>query len=181
MPPHRLAFRRRQHAAQYEVNPNRIGVMGSSAGGHLAACAATLFDHPVGKTGDALDAVSGRPDFLIMLYPVISSTAPATHVPSRESLLGPNASEDQVELMSVEKQVTPQSPPTLMFHTSGDVRVPAENSILFYQALARNKVPAELHIFEKGGHGAGLRDGLGTTSLWPKRAEEWLRERKLVP
>jgi acetyl esterase/lipase len=170
----------RSQAAHYKIDPNRIGVMGSSAGGHLAASAGTLFDHAHGKTGAALDAVSARPDFLVLMYPVISLDSPATHQGSRNALLGKNPSAELVQLMSVEKQVTPRTPPTLLIHTQEDTAVPVENAILFYQALTKNKVPAEMYLFEKGSHGMGMRAGLGTSSDWPKRAEEWLRERKLI-
>lgn len=170
----------RSHAAEFGVNPARIGVMGSSAGGHLAASAGTLFDHPLGRTGAALDATSARPDFLMLLYSVITMEGPATHAGSRKALLGSAPSADAVRLMSVETQVTPATPPTLLIHTQADKTVPVENSILFYQALTRAGVPAELYLFEHGSHGMGMRAELGTASDWPRRAEEWLRDRKLL-
>lgn len=170
----------RSRAAEFHIDPARIGVMGSSAGGHLAASAGTLFNHAAGKTGAALDAVNARPDFLILMYPVITLDDPHAHVGSRERLLGKNPSPDLLQLMSLEKQVTAQTPPTLLIHTQEDEAVPIENSIRFFQALTRAKVPAEFYAFERGGHGMGMRDGLGTTSAWPKRAEEWLRERSLL-
>lgn len=171
----------RSRAAEFKVNPARLGVMGSSAGGHLAASAGTLFDHPAGQTGAALDATSSaRPDFLILMYPVITMDDPHAHAGSRKNLLGDNPSPDLLKLASMEKQVTAATPPTLLIHTQEDQSVPVENSILFYQALTRAKVPAEMYLFERGGHGMGMRDGLGTSSEWSARAAEWLRNRGLL-
>jgi len=170
----------RQHAADFHIQPGRIGVMGSSAGGHLAASAGTLFDHPLGRTGAPLDTVSARPDFLMLMYPVITMDGPAVHQGSRTALLGKAPAADAVRLMSVERQVTAQTPPTLLIHTQEDASVPVENSILFYQALTKARVPAEMYLFEHGAHGMGMRGGLGTASGWPKRAEEWLQARGLL-
>ena len=170
----------RSRAAEFKINPARVGVMGSSAGGHLAASAGTLFDHAAGKTGAALHAVNARPDFLILMYPVITLDDPHAPAGSREKLLGKNPSAELLQLLSLEKQVTAQTPPTLLIHTQEDQTVPIENSILFFQALTRAGVPAEFYAFERGEHGMGMRDGLGTASEWPKRAEEWLKDRGLL-
>ncbi len=170
----------RSRAAEFKIDPARLGVMGSSAGGHLAASAGTLFDNPAGKTGAALDAVSGRPDFLILMYPVITMADPYAHAGSRTQLIGANPSPELFNLMCLEKQVTAATPPTLLIHTQEDKSVPIENSILFFQALTKAGVPAEFYAFEHGGHGMGMRDGLGTASEWPKRAEEWLKDRGLL-
>jgi len=117
---------------------------------------------------------------MMLMYPVITMKDPATHAGSRKALLGANPSPAAIELMSLENQVTSATPPTLLIHTQEDQAVPVENSIVFYQALTRAKVPAEMYLFEHGSHGMGMRDGLGTTSLWPHRAEEWLLERGLL-
>ena len=165
----------RSRAAEFGVDPHRLGIVGSSAGGHLAACAGTLYNHPAGKTGAALDAVGARPDFLVMQYPVILMDGPFVHHSSLGSLLGKNPPPDLVALLSVDRQVTKETPPTFIIATAEDTSVPLENAVAFYSALRRAGVPAELHLYEKGPHGFGLRKDLGSTSEWPKRAEEWLR------
>ena len=170
----------RSRAAEFKINPSRIGVMGSSAGGHLAASAGTLFEHADGKTGAPLDAISARPDFLILMYPVITMADGVTHEGSRKSLLGEHRTPEMLAFASLENQVTAATPPTLLIHTQEDTTVPIENSIRFFQALTRAKVPAEFYAFEHGSHGMGMKDGFGTSSDWPKRAEEWLRNRSLL-
>lgn len=170
----------RSRADEFGINPNRIGVIGSSAGGHLAASAGTLFDDPAGRTGAKLDAVSGRPDFLMLLYPVITLEEPGVHQGSRDALLGPNATAEQRAAFSLENRVTSQTPPTLLIHTQADTAVPVRNSLVFFEALTRAGVPAEMYLFERGAHGMGMNLGNGTASDWPQRAAEWLRNRGLL-
>ena len=153
----------RSRATEFGIDPARIGVMGSSAGGHLAASAATLYDAPEGRTGAALDAVSARPDFIALIYPVITMKPPFAHMGSRKALLGAEPTDALVERMSVETQVTAATPPAFLVHTGEDASVPLENSILFFQALRKAGVPAELHLFEKGAH------GFGTAQAWDPR------------
>ena len=171
----------RSRAAEFGLDPNRIGVAGSSAGGHLAACSGTLYDEPIGRTGNALDLVSGRPDFLILQYAVITMRLPITHAGSMKSLLGENPSPEAISLLSVNEHVTKDTPPTFIMATQEDKSVPVENALLFYQALRAAKVPVEMHLYPNGPHGFGFRTDLGQTSDWPKRAEEWMRSRGLLP
>ena len=170
----------RSRAAEFGVRTERIGVMGSSAGGHLAACAGTLYDHPAGRTGAALDAVSARPDFLLLAYPVVTMEPGVTHAGSRLALLGAQPSPELSKLYSVERQVTSATPPTIIMHTQEDAAVPVDNAVRFFTALTRAGVPAEFHAFEKGEHGAGMRSREIPLSDWPNRAGAWLRGRGLI-
>jgi acetyl esterase/lipase len=165
----------RSRADEFGVETNHIGVMGASAGGHLAACAATLWDSPEGKTGATLDAVNARPDFAVLVYPVISMSEPFTHKGSRDALLGKDASSDLQEKLSVEKHVRTNSPPMFIVATMADKTVPVENSLRFYQALRDAGVPAELHAYAQGSHGNSLDLQYGPTAEWLTRCEEWLR------
>jgi acetyl esterase/lipase len=159
----------RAQAKEYGVSPDRVGIMGFSAGGHLAASAATHFD-----------SADTRPDFVVLGYPVITFTAPYTHKGSAKNLLGDNPDPKLLEDLSNELRVTAQTPPTFLFHTSADTGVPAENSVAFYLALHKAGVPVEMHIFEKGPHGVGLDLKDPALGEWPTLLANWLRGRGLL-
>ena len=161
----------RLNAAIWNIDPAKIGIMGFSAGGHLASTLSTHYDERVYETGSKLSA---RPDFSLLIYPVISMQNDITHKGSQTSLLGQNPSQQDVDFYSNEKQVKPQTPPAFLVHATDDGVVMAENSVNYYLALKKNGVSAELHLYEKGGHGFGL--GVNDTSkFWTKACEEWLK------
>lgn len=161
----------RLNAAVWNIDPNKIGVMGFSAGGHLASTLSTHYDDRVYETSSK---ISARPDFSLLIYPVISMENDITHKGSQISLLGENASQQDIDSFSNEKKVTAQTPPAFLIHATDDGAVLPENSINYYLALKKNGVTAELHLYEKGGHGFGL--GVNDTSkFWTKACEEWLK------
>lgn len=170
----------RAKAKELGIDPHKIGVWGFSAGGHLASTAATHFDAGNPDAADPIDRVSCRPDFAILAYPVISMDPNVSHGGSRKNLLGPNPKPDRVEFYSNEKQVTKDTPPTFIFHTSDDPGVPLENALLFASACRKNKVPVELHAYETGKHGVGLAKDNPVLSDWGQRLEVWLGTRGLV-
>ena len=161
----------KKKAAEWNINPSRIGIMGFSAGGHLASTAGTHFQKVVVPNQAGANV---RPDFMILIYPVISGNSEIAHQGSFNNLLGKTATADKVKQYSNEQQVSAQTPPTFLVHASDDDAVKSENSLVFYQALVRNKVPAELHIYQKGGHGFGLINPT-TTDNWFDRCSNWLR------
>ena len=168
----------RRSAAEYGISPEKIGIMGFSAGGHLASTTSTHFNTQVGEITDT--TVSVRPDFSLLIYPVITFDELNAHIGSRDNLIGKNAPAEKINLYSNELQVNSQTPPAFLISTSDDWVSP-ENSILYYQACRKNKVPVEMHIYEKGGHGYALRKkGLGPVETWPERMEDWMRGRKLM-
>ena len=165
----------RAHAAEMSVDPAHIGFWGFSAGGHLAASVGTHFDGGAASAGDVLDRQSSRPDFLILAYPVITMQTGVTHPGSQTNLLGDNPDPALVEQTSADKQVTPQTPPAFLFSTSDDTVVPIANSVLFYQALIANHVPAEMHIYRHGAHGIGLAQADPLLSTWTDLLYAWMR------
>jgi len=162
----------RRNAVKWNIDAGKVGVMGFSAGGHLASTLSTHFDEKVYKSDDA---VSARPDFSILIYPLISMQIPVTHVGSRQALLGINPDTAQIIRFSNELQISQNTPPAFLIHTSDDAVVPVQNSIGYYQNLVKFKIPAEMHIYQKGDHGFGLgQNSKGTTSEWPAACIKWL-------
>ena len=170
----------RARAAEFGIAADRVGMMGFSAGGHLAATAGTHFDAGKPDAADAIERASSRPDFLVLAYPVISFDPAITHAGSVRNLLGEKPDPALIEELSNDLRVTSDTPPTFLFHTNADTGVVAENSVRFYLALRRAKVPAELHIFENGPHGVGLALGDPALSAWPALLTTWLRGRGLT-
>ncbi len=170
----------RAHAGEYGIAPDRIGIWGFSAGGHLASTTGTHFDAGDPNAQDSIDRVSCRPDFMILSYPVISFTTPYAHRGSLRNLLGENPDPKLVASLSSETQVTAQTPPTFLFHTNEDDGVPSENSVLFYLALRKAGVPAEMHIYERGPHGVGLAPTDAILATWAERLKDWLEVRGLL-
>jgi acetyl esterase/lipase len=167
----------RYRSREWGVDPTRIGILGFSAGGHLASTAGTHFAVENIDAKDPIDRTSNRPDFMVLVYPVISFTAEYTHKGSRANLLGRNPDKELVKSLSNELQVTAQTPPTFLVHADDDRGVPSENSVCFYLALRKATVPAEMHIYLKGGHGFGLRPNSCVAAAdWPRRCADWLRE-----
>jgi acetyl esterase/lipase len=164
----------RSRAVQYGLQPDRIGIMGFSAGGHEASTAGTHYDAGNPSAAEPVDRVSSRPDFLVLCYPVISF-GPFAHAGSRRNLLGNDPDPKLVENLSNELQVTKDTPPTFLYHTTNDTVVPVENSVLFYSALRKAGVPAELHLYERGPHGVGLAQSDPVLSSWPGRLADWLK------
>ncbi|MDR2674840.1 MAG: alpha/beta hydrolase [Opitutaceae bacterium] len=165
----------RAGADKFGLLADRIGVLGFSAGGHLASCAATLFDAGAGRTGAPLDATSARPDFAVLVYPVISMRDDIGHRGSRKNLLGANPPAALIDLYSTDERITKNTPPTFLVSGSDDKTVPVQNSIRFYLALRREGVPAELHLYQNGAHGFGMKTGAGNASTWTARCADWMR------
>jgi acetyl esterase/lipase len=170
----------RANAQQWKLDPKRVGVMGFSAGGHLASTAATHFDDGDASSSDPIERASSRPDLAILVYPVISMHEPYVHKGSRRNLLGDNPDPKLVDLLSNEMQVTPRTPPCFLVHTADDKGVPVQNSIEFTLACLKNKVPVELHVLEHGPHGFGLGGNDPVLSAWPQEAARWLQRHEFA-
>jgi acetyl esterase/lipase len=170
----------RARAKEFGVAPDRIGMIGFSAGGHLASTAATHFDAGKPDAADPIDRAGSRPDFLILGYPVISFDPAVAHAGSVRNLLGNNPDPKLIEDLSNDLRVTPETPPTFLFHTTNDNGVPVENSVRFFLALRKAKVPAEMHLFENGPHGVGMALSDPALSAWPPLLMNWLRARGLL-
>ncbi|MBE6050517.1 MAG: alpha/beta hydrolase [Clostridium sp.] len=164
---------------KFNIDPNRVGVLGFSAGGHLAGSLCVHFDYEGDYHKDEIDMVSAKPDMSVLCYPVINLTEYA-HIGSKNSLLGEDANKELVEFMCLEKQVREDTPQTFIWTTAPDNSVPMENSLLYATALKKNKVPFEMHVFPEGGHGLGLRNDFPYVTRWAKLCEEWFIERKFL-
>src|SRR4030095_12578468 len=157
------------------LDPARIGIIGFSAGGHLAMSASTSFDAGNPNAADAVDRAGSRPDIVVLGYPVITMTAPWTHAGSKRNLLGEDADPELARRLSGEQAVTKHTPPTFIFQTNEDIVVPAENSLQYFLALRRAGVPAEMHVFEKGAHRVGLANDNPARAPWSTLLANWLR------
>lgn len=166
----------RRNAEKWNLDPNKIGIMGFSAGGHLAS---TVSTHYLDKVYESKDNTSARPDFTLLIYPVISMENGITHNGSKETLLGKTASDDLIAKYSNEKHVNENTPPAFLVHATDDTAVPVENSINYYLALKKNKVPTELHLYQNGGHGFGFGTK-GTTTDWPTACKSWLIANQII-
>ncbi len=166
----------RHHAQGWNIDTAKVGIMGFSAGGHLASTAGTHFDYGNTNAVDPVEKWSSRPDFMILAYPVITfSQTVNAHIGSLNALLGENPDPKLVEYYSNELQVKADTPPTFLVHAGDDTAVPVENSLLFYQALKDHKIPAEMHVYPTGGHGFALAIGMGYLQTWTDRCADWLQ------
>lgn len=170
----------RSHAVDWRLDPGRIGIMGFSAGGHLAMTASTHFDRGTAGAADEVDRAASRPDFAVLGYPVISMVEEWTHKGSRTNLLGDNPDPELAKSLSGERAVTKETPPTFLFQTNEDTAVPAENAVHYFLALRKAGVPSEMHVFERGPHGVGLANDEPALSPWSSLLANWLRVRKVI-
>lgn len=164
----------RHNAEKWNIDTNRVGIMGFSAGGHLASTAGTHVEGASNLEPDTINSLNANADFMMLIYPVITMMDSITHLGSRENLIGKNPSQKMIDLYSNELQVDSTTPPTFLLHCGDDDVVPVQNSLLFYEALQKHGVYAELHIYPVGGHGFGLARGQGHLQTWPDRLSDWL-------
>jgi acetyl esterase/lipase len=165
----------RLNASKWNIDPGKIGIMGFSAGGHLASTLGTHFDYGNPAAADSVEKVSCRPDFMILMYPVISFIDPSTHTGSRDALLGKDPDQEKLKFFSNELQVKEDTPPAFFVHADNDTGVPVENSLLMYKALRDKKIPAELHILSEGEHGFGLGVNNDHINSWSNDLKLWLK------
>jgi acetyl esterase/lipase len=165
----------RSRAQEWGLDPARVGILGFSAGGHLAGSAATHDGDGRPDAPDPIDRLGARPDFAILAYPVVSMSAPWTHPGSRRNLLGESPDPRLLDELSNEKAVSPRTPPAFLWHTAEDTAVPVENSLAFAQAMHQARVPVELHVFPRGRHGGGLWGQDPVLSQWPRLCATWLQ------
>lgn len=170
----------RQNAKEWGINPDKIGIAGSSAGGHLASTVGTVFDSGEKESTCPVEQVSCRPDFMLLLYPVISFDEDFGHMGSRENLIGKSHDKELIHKYSNELNVSAKTPPTFLILADDDKAVPPRNSIEFYSALKKYDVPAEIHIFQKGGHGFGITKKNLPSDQWPEMFYDWLKASKIV-
>ncbi|MEM6345329.1 MAG: alpha/beta hydrolase [Bacteroidota bacterium] len=170
----------RSKAEEYDLDAEKVGIMGFSAGGHLASTLATHFDSGDKDAPLVVERYGCRPDFAILMYPVVSFDPEIAHGGSRRNLLGKESSAEEERYYSNEKQVTSETPPTIMIHADDDKAVIPENSVNFYLALRKYGIPAALHIFSQGGHGFSFAEGKGAVEMWPQVCEAWLKERGIL-
>ncbi|MEM7659320.1 MAG: alpha/beta hydrolase [Bacteroidota bacterium] len=170
----------RSRTEEWNLDPERIGIMGFSAGGHLASTTGTHFDAGDKNATEAIEQQSSRPDFMILMYPVVSMDTSIAHMGSRRNLISKTPNPEKERLYSNEAQVTADTPPTLLIHADNDKGVVPENSVYFYLALRKAGVPAAMHIFATGGHGFSFGEGKGSVENWPDLCEGWLEDRGLL-
>jgi dipeptidyl aminopeptidase/acylaminoacyl peptidase len=169
----------RHHAEKWNIDPSKIGIMGFSAGGHLASTLGTHYNDIVLENIEGpINSLSARPNFMILIYPVISFNKAYYQSGSKNNLIGKDASQKIVDHYSNELQVTSNTPSTFLLHSTDDKSVPVSNSILFYKALEEKGVAVEMHIYPNGGHGYGLGIGMGYLQKWPNRLKDWLSDIK---
>lgn len=167
----------RRHAKEWNIDPKKIGIMGFSAGGHLASTLSTHFNE---KVYEPIDSTSARPDFSLLIYPVISMDTAIAHMGSRENLLGKNPSSELVQFFSNELQVNKETPAAFLVQSMDDYSVPVQNSIAYTQAMIKFNIPCELHLYGTGGHGYGMGRSPNTESTWPEACSKWLEARGLL-